>query len=624
MGCDMSLATELTTLNSTKAAIKQALLDKNVDLTGVNFAGYASKLNALTCFQGTGDTSIDEKTVLSLATSGVPGGQNNTFIDDTGKTITLYGNVTQGSFSPDSKEAGKWSNYFDGSTGYLSVPDSSVFNLVGSAFTINVSVMRLSDKSKYAEWIVGKRNTGSPYHWAWGLSINDAGSVVFRNNSGNAVTSAVVPLNTFVNISLSVSSSGYAELNVNGTITTGTVVVTDTSAPVTIGNYPVDSPYFHGYISNLKITKAGVTVLDTCKDNRFKDNSAYNHTITPYGNVAVSSFSPYANSVGYVNSKGSAYFDGSGDKLNIAAGPVIGTSSAEISFYIMPVAVTGFNRVLVTTDGAFGAGTFAARYSSANSPVLDVFGSNVTTPFGVWTKVTWVGINGTSQQVKINDVVIHDKTSASYNLTEPFTVIGGSSVYNEYFNGYISNLLITKAGTTVLSLPFNDADIYDLAQMNDIETVGNAKVAANGSVEFDGNGDYLALPNQPAFNFGTGDFNVSFSLRLNTITGTQEIIDARGAASGNWRVYMSGDSLMAYMGSAITLATLAVNTDYLVEIKRVSGTMTCKINVTQTYSASNSAALTPSTGLVYVGRIFDSATNYLNGKIKNLKITKGA
>ena len=54
----MSIATELTTLNSTKQAIKQALIDKGVDLTGVNFAGYAAKIDDLST--GGGGVSSSE------------------------------------------------------------------------------------------------------------------------------------------------------------------------------------------------------------------------------------------------------------------------------------------------------------------------------------------------------------------------------------------------------------------------------------------------------------------------------------------------------------------------------------------------------------------------------------
>jgi len=43
----MTIATELTTLASTKAAIKAAIEAKGQDLTGVNFAGYAPKIEAI-------------------------------------------------------------------------------------------------------------------------------------------------------------------------------------------------------------------------------------------------------------------------------------------------------------------------------------------------------------------------------------------------------------------------------------------------------------------------------------------------------------------------------------------------------------------------------------------------
>ncbi len=68
---------------------------------------------------------------------------NNTFQDSSSNafSVTRSGSVAQGSFSPFSKESGKWSNYFDGSGSYLRIP---AINLA-SAFTIEGWFFRNSE-----------------------------------------------------------------------------------------------------------------------------------------------------------------------------------------------------------------------------------------------------------------------------------------------------------------------------------------------------------------------------------------------------------------------------------------------------------------------------------------------
>jgi len=72
---------------------------------------------------------------MLLHGDGTNGGQNNTFLDSSTNnfTITRNGNTTQGTFSP---YGDNWSNYFTGSTTYLSVANATLLQLSGSQFTI--------------------------------------------------------------------------------------------------------------------------------------------------------------------------------------------------------------------------------------------------------------------------------------------------------------------------------------------------------------------------------------------------------------------------------------------------------------------------------------------------------
>jgi hypothetical protein len=80
----------------------------------------------------------DAYTSLVLMGEGNQGGQNNTFLDSSSNNlaITRYGNTTQGTFSPFSKEAGKWGVAFDGSGDYLQTASSANLTPGSGAFTV--------------------------------------------------------------------------------------------------------------------------------------------------------------------------------------------------------------------------------------------------------------------------------------------------------------------------------------------------------------------------------------------------------------------------------------------------------------------------------------------------------
>ena len=89
--------------------------------------------------------------------------------------------------------------------------------------------------------------------------------------------------------------------------------------------------------------------------------------------------------------------------------------------------------------------------------------------------------------------------------------------------------------------------------MNDLETVGNAQISTSvkkygtGSLAFDGTGDYLTVPGNSAFAFGTGDFTLEVWLYANSIsTGTFDRICATSDYNGSgfdWTLNTSSSGL---------------------------------------------------------------------------------
>jgi hypothetical protein len=95
--------------------------------------------------------AVDEffnRVTLLLPGDGTNGAQNNTFLDSSTNnfTITRNGNTTQGTFSPFSQTG--WSNYFDGSGDYLSMPTASS-PIANEDFTIECWYYPISRPANY-------------------------------------------------------------------------------------------------------------------------------------------------------------------------------------------------------------------------------------------------------------------------------------------------------------------------------------------------------------------------------------------------------------------------------------------------------------------------------------------
>ena len=275
---------------------------------------------------------------LLLPGNGTNLAQNNTFLDGSTNnfTITRAGNTTQGTFSP---YGANWSNYFDGTGDYLTVPSSSAFQITGD-FTIEAWV--------YATSINTYQNIMSQYQnstnsFACGYNSTQGWYFNYANNAAEVTNyrAGSSPLNTWTHVAF-VKSSTTMTVYVNGTALASTITVPNLpllSSTLNIGIWAgaLDS-LWNGYISNLRMVKGTAvytgnftpsttpltaianTSLLTCQSNRFIDNSTNAFAITVNGNTNIQRFSPFEPSAAYDTSTigGSGYFDGTGDYLTIA------------------------------------------------------------------------------------------------------------------------------------------------------------------------------------------------------------------------------------------------------------------------------------------------------------------
>ena len=374
----------------------------------------------------------------------------------------------------------------------------------------------------------------------------------------------------------------------------------------TIGGLTSSSQLITGHLSNLRVVKgqalytsgftpstvpltttsqgatAGNVSLLTCQSSTFIDNSPNNFAITAVGNSRPTTFAPFAVTYSLPQSYtpevfgGSAYFDGAGDYLQIAANTIFdfGSDNFTIECWAYPL-TSGVQTGLIANWQT--GGQFIVRKNSSNRPTfvydpvgagaVTVTGTTTTIVTGSWNHVAVVRNNNvyTMYVNGIPDATTSTNAAALEVLGRPLR-IGSDADASGLFTGYISGTRIVKGTAlytssfvpqnappapvtnTTLLLNATNAGIYDASTLNDFETVGNAQVSTSvkkygtSSMAFDGTGDYLITSSavaNPVLALGTGAFTIEFWFYANSNSGTQQLFDTRPAGVTSTSRYMA-------------------------------------------------------------------------------------
>ena len=619
-------------------------------------------------------------------------GVNSSFVDTSTNAfaVTPAGDVQQGTFSPYSING--WSNYFDGGTNRLTTAGSAIFNLTGTSLTLECWVYMTAAPGVANRLItVGPNNAQSSFIFEISTSRVFGASVPFGAGGGVNSGATLVPLNAWTHLAFTLSGST-GTVYINGTQvgqSTGWNITSSNSNYFYIGydaTATVDGK-FTGYISNVRLIKGTAvytaaftpsttpltaisgTSLLTCQSNRFVDNSTNNFTISKFGNTSVQVFSPF-DSIKYdsVTEGGSAYFDGTGDRLQIPSNTALdaGTGDFCIECWFLGKVDYGSYAAAYATIAGKGSGNDAGTYGIGayqSKAYASVNGSAVlgttTLVAGVWYHCA-VTRSGTTLRLFLNGVLEGTGTN-SINLTSGADFAIGdrqaSDTSGQYpFNGYISSVRLVKGtavyttnftpptepvtaiANTSLLLNFTNGKVVDHSRKNNLQLIGNAtssttqtKYAAS-SVYFDGTGDYAVQASNINFGYGTGDFTIEFWVYFNTVSSDQTILsNLTSAPSVNPHIYLLGSSstIRYYTNNAdrIVGSAVSINTWYHIAVSRASGSTRLFINGAQTgstYTDSNNYGYSAplAIGTYYsAGSPVTSAT--LNGYMEDLRITKG-
>jgi len=162
---------------------------------------------------------------------------------------------------------------------------------------------------------------------------------------------------------------------------------------------------------------------------------------------------------------------------------------------------------------------------------------------------------------------------------------------------------------------------------------GESSAATARSVDFDGTGDYLEIPNSSDFSFGSGNFTVEGWFKLNALGSAQSIIGVWDYSNNqrSWNVEVTSANKLVFSVSAdgtngqdalgATLLHKGVWTHFAAV--RDGNTLKSFINGTQVTTSSFTGSLYDNTSdKLYIGMLNGSA-NITNAQLSNIRVVKG-
>jgi len=598
--------------------------------------------------------------------------------------VTINGDARSNNFTP-YQGTGYYSNYFDGSSAYLSIATNAGFGMGTGDCTLECWYFPLNSTVGIQTLInIRTTNTGVPVN----IGVTASGAPYAYN--GTQYSGSTVSNNSWNHIALVRNGSGTnnCKLYLNGTQVTQFTDTADWGSTDTcvIGrNTGLATEYAYGYISNARVVKGTAvytaaftpsttpltavsgTSLLTCQSNRFVDNSASPLTITVNGSPQVSPAIPFT-LPSSVATYGSGYFDGTGDYLGVTGATTAlafgsGDFTIELWAYILqttpeqmlidwrPAGTQTTQPLIYVTS----AGVLAYYVSAANR----ITGATLIT--GQWYHIA-VSRSGTSTKMFLNGVqtgsTYTDTTVYTNTSTRPLIGLDGNTGNSGYLKGNVTDVrtltgtalytttftppttpLTAITNTSLLTTQFNgggnNSGFKDSGPFNfPITRNGNTTqgtftpYSADWSNYFDGTGDRLTVPANAAFNFSTGDFTVECWFYTNSVSANQWIVGPDNTVTYPWVLQTSGSTIRFLSNNAAnifspTSFTLTVGTWNHFAVTRSGSTMYWFTNGTLNGTQTYSTAIGSNTIDVQIGTTGSGSGDPVNGYISNLRVVKG-
>lgn len=447
-----------------------------------------------------------------------------------------------------------------------------------------------------------------------------------------------------------------------------------------------------GYVSNLRVIKGqalyttnftpsttplvatATTQALICNDNRAKDSSFNNLTVTKPDSIIVQKFSPFSTVT--IPKYYSTFFDGTGDYIQLAE-PTNVASGVDVTAECWCLPTNIPSRGFVFNAGASSLGAWGLSLTTANTVEVwsNTFSaakwtSTLTVNRNQWNHLALVKSSGVLY-LYVNGV----RDSGSYTHT---TVFGSPSVqtitlgaYNIAFNqamyGYISNFryvqgtalytgatatiptstLTSISGTVALTCQdniqkdnsnnkatitsFGDAKSIPISPFTPTANTGVVYSPAvfGGSMYFDGTGDYLSTPYNAIHDINSGDFTVEAWVYRN-VTGAEHNIFVTRSSAGTdgWNLRINLDNTLQFYftggGTQTSTGTIPAGAWTHVAASKIGTTLKLFINgILDGTNAAIGTGTVNTAATLRIGVDNSSAAGYMNGYISDARITKG-
>ena len=632
-----------------------------------------------------GDANFNQ-TILLLDGDGTNGANNNVFRDSSNLnfSVTRNGSVTQGSHNHYSDTG--WSIYLDGSGDYLQAPSNTALNMNNTYVCLEAWVN--FDELTTEELIAGRDSAywiGYNFTGIGGASNKFVFSIYDGSNWTGASSSTTPVVGSWYHV-VGVKDGTTMRIYINGTQENTT---TFAGTPNGGGVFGIGSNQgnenMSGFISNVRLvsgsdssvlpysgnftspttplTAVTGTKLLAASSNRFVDKSSNNFTISKFGNVKPSNFTPFRRTAVYSSTDGgSVYVPGAGH-LRVAANGNFNFASNNwtMEWWLWADSYPenfprpgGFAYEGSPTDSAPGfffgtqqnGSVLYYREKNAGDQTLSSFNA----PTKEWWHLAAVR-DGATVRIYKNGVQFTSFSSGAtthYN-DNPYTLGNSSNATpSEPWNGYISGARVvngtclypsgttftppesplTAVANTVLLFNGTNSGIVDYTTQNVIETVGDARVNTaiskfgTGSLYFDGTGDYLRLPARDFWNFSSKNWTIEMWLYPTNLSGTKIILENTTNGTNGLSIQTSGDDIVVYVTENVNFGgTLVVNTWQHIALVRSGSTVTYYLNGVSTGSATLNAG-TGAAGL-WIGERNGGGVAPFVGNIDDFRITRG-
>jgi hypothetical protein len=403
--------------------------------------------------------------------------------------------------------------FFDGTSGYLTIPYNSYFNFnSGSSVSFEAWVYPTSYTNPIflasRNWSYGA--TGP----TWGFRVSSATSIDWTIAGTGSSTyillanttlsgASTVPLNSWSHVAFTRDTSGNAKIFVNGYLVaarTDSQTLASASGPVYIGIPSSGGNYSKGYISNLRLVSNNIPVAYQTSNttlgtqiftppiqppnaiantqllinppntpvNNILDTSTNAATITKNGTVTISPQTPLKPNgyYGYYfNSATPDFLMTPGSATNLLTS---GDFTIEAWVYAISTGATSYGIVTITDTASSGGSGISVYLNSNGSMSFFVNGNGsgkvVTSSasafsFGAWHHVALVR-SSTTNTLYLDGVSIGSNALTPTGPAAP--PIGIGRTFNDNtsitWNGYISNLRIVN-GTAVYTANFTPPSI---------------------------------------------------------------------------------------------------------------------------------------------------------------------